>query len=84
MRNIFQFCLYISCLVTIKEKSNAKLFSTIMSIEFCPNCNQTADEYANLKNISHFSKYLILFLLGIYDLADKGICHFFIVQVHHD
>ena len=42
MRNIFQFCLSISCLVTIKTKSNAKLLSTIMSIGFCPNCNQTA------------------------------------------
>ena len=41
-RNIFQFCLFISCLVTIKAKSNAKLFSMMMSIEFWPNCNQTA------------------------------------------
>ena len=27
MRNIFQFCLYISCMVTIKAKSNAKIIS---------------------------------------------------------
>ena len=44
MRNIFQFCLFIICLVTIKAKSNAKFFSMMMSIEFWPNCNQTADK----------------------------------------
>ena len=69
---MFQFCSFISCLVTIKAKSNAKLFFMMMSIEFWPNCNQTADKSAHLKIISHFSKYLILFLLGIYYLADKG------------
>ena len=44
MRNIFQFCLLISCLVTIKAKYNATLFSMMMSIEFWPNCNKTADK----------------------------------------
>ena len=63
---------YISAVWLLKAKYNAKLFSMMMSIEFWPNCNQTADKKANLKNISHFSKYLILFLLGLYYLADKG------------
>ena len=43
MRNILQLCLFISCLVTIKAKSNTKLFSMMMSIEFWPKHNQTAD-----------------------------------------
>ena len=62
--------IYLWFLVTIKAKSNAKSFSMMMPIEFWPNCNQTADKLANLKNISYSSKYLILFLLGIYYLAD--------------
>ena len=42
MRNIFQFCLFISCLVTILAKSGTKILSTMISIGFCPNSNQTA------------------------------------------
>ena len=34
----------------------------MMSNEFCLNCNQTADKWADLKNIYHFSQYLILLL----------------------
>ena len=36
-----------------------KFFFMTISVEFWPNCNQTADKKANIKNISHFSKYLI-------------------------
>ena len=39
------FLIYqLACLVTIKEKSYAKLFSAMMSIELWPNYNQTADK----------------------------------------
>ena len=76
MRNIFQICLFISCLVTIWPKSNAKLFYMMMSNKFWPKCNQTADKEANLKIFFHFSKYLMLVILGIYYLADKGNCEF--------
>ena len=44
----------------------------MISIGFCPNSNQTADKWTKLEKISHFSKYLILFLLSIYYLADRG------------
>ena len=61
MGNMFQFCLFISCLVTIKAKSNAKLFSMMISIEFWPNCNQIpADKKANLDHFPIIPKSPIL------------------------
>ena len=72
MRNIFQFCLNIRCLVMIRAKFNTKCMSTIMSIGFCPNCNQTADRLAKLKkNFSFLQRKNIVSFGNIY-LADKG------------
>ena len=44
MRNIFLFCLSISCLVTIWAKSNRNHCRQDFCTRFCQNCNQTADK----------------------------------------
>ena len=45
MINIFQFCLFVSCLVTILAKSSTNIMSTMISIGIRTNSNQTADIY---------------------------------------
>ena len=42
----------------------------VMSIEFCQNCNQTADTLANMNNIPYFYTYLMLIILSIYYQID--------------
>ena len=34
----------------------------VMSIEFCQNCDQTADTLANMNNIPYFYTYLMLII----------------------
>ena len=44
IRNIFQYCLFVSYIVIIEAKSNPKLSHMMISIDVWLNCDQKADK----------------------------------------